>query len=102
MGTGSPNAQQHIPRVGWAMGCRAHDLGDGFCALADGFCALCDGFCALGDLGCALGAPLVWEQLNSDPPLLLWVQPWEREYITPIIGSDLKGSQAVPHVNLRG
>lgn len=93
MGTGSPNAQQHIPRVGWAMGCRAHDLGDGFCDLGDGFCALADGFCALG-------APLVWEQLNSDPPLLLWVQPWEREYITPIIGSDLKGSQAVPHVNL--
>lgn len=74
-------ALQHIPHVVWGLGYRAHALGDG---------------------GCALGAPLVWEQLNSDPPLLLWVQPWEREYITPIIGSDLKGSQAVPHVNLWG
>lgn len=58
--------------------------------------ALGDGFCAPGDGGCALGAPLVWEQLNLDPALLLWVQHWEREYIAPIIGSDLKGSQAIP------
>lgn len=69
--------QQHIPRVGWGMGYRAHALGDGFCAPGDG--------------GCALGAPLVWEQLNLDPALLLWAQHWEREYIAPIIGSDLKG-----------
>lgn len=53
-----------------------------------------NGFCALGDGDCALGPSLVWEQLNLDPPLLLWVQPWEREYITPTIGNDLKGSQA--------
>lgn len=43
------------------MGCRAPALGDSFCTLGDG--------------GCALGAPLVWEQLNLDPPLPLWYSP---------------------------
>lgn len=45
VGTASPDAQQHVPRVGWGMRGKAHDLGDGFCAL--------------GDLGCCLGAPLL-------------------------------------------
>lgn len=37
-------------------------------------------------------------EFGSTSPIV--VQPWEREYITPIIGSDLMGSQAIPHVNL--